>query len=143
MEETKSAPIAKPISLESHFSRTILFAAVIALVLGTATGYMLSKKSPKSASNAAATTASENAQANNSQACKDFAEGTIRIRKDGSDYSEGSHILERDKAYPVALTSSTVDLSKYEGKKVKVCGETQKALSEGWLMDVGKVEEIK
>ena len=27
-------------------------------------------------------------------------------------------------------------------KKVKVYGETQKAIKEGWLMDVGKVEEI-
>ena len=43
----------------------------------------------------------------------------------------------------MALTSSVVDLTKYEGKKVKVFGETQKALKEGWLMDVGKVEEIK
>jgi len=38
------------------------------------------------------------------------------------------------------LTSSVVDLSQYEGKKVKVLGETQKAIKEGWLMDVGKVE---
>ena len=28
------------------------------------------------------------------------------------------------------------------GKKVKVYGETQKAIKEGWLMDVGRVEEI-
>ncbi len=52
-------------------------------------------------------------------------------------------MLVRDGAVPVALTSSVVDLSQYEGKKVKVYGETQKAIKEGWLMDVGKVEEAK
>ena len=51
--------------------------------------------------------------------------------------------MVREDAVPVALTSSVVDLSKYEGKKIKVHGETQKALKEGWLMDVGKVDEIK
>ncbi|KKS13460.1 MAG: hypothetical protein UU67_C0024G0017 [Candidatus Daviesbacteria bacterium GW2011_GWB1_41_5] len=60
--------------------------------------------------------------------------------KDPSEYVEGTHILVRDGAVPVALTSSVVDLSEYEGKKVKVFGETQKAIKEGWLMDVGKVE---
>lgn len=74
---------------------------------------------------------------------KDFAEGTMKVKpkpKDPTQYTEGTHVLQRDGAYPVALTSSVVDLSQYEGKKVKVYGETQKALKEGWLMDVGKVE---
>jgi len=74
---------------------------------------------------------------------RDFAEGMIEERpesKDPSEYVEGTHILVRDGAVPVALTSSVVDLSEYEGKKVKVFGETQKAIKEGWLMDVGKVE---
>ncbi|MBI2110586.1 hypothetical protein HYT51_02295 [Candidatus Woesearchaeota archaeon] len=77
---------------------------------------------------------------------KDFAEGVVKARPASSDpgeYVEGTHFLQREGGVPVALTSSVVDLSKYEGKKVKVFGETQKALKEGWLMDVGKVEEVK
>jgi len=66
----------------------------------------------------------------------------VLLLKSG-EYSEGTHTLIREGAVPVALTSSVVDLSIYEGKKVKVFGETQKALKEGWLMDIGKVEEVK
>lgn len=76
---------------------------------------------------------------------RDFAEGKITKKpepKKGADYSEGTHLLVRDSGVPVALTSSVVDLSQYENKKVKVYGETQKALKEGWLMDVGRVEEV-
>ena len=70
---------------------------------------------------------------------KDVAEGTLQ--KGGID-GEGTHKLIRPggDSQTVYLTSSVVDLSQYEGKKVKVFGETQKALKEGWLMDVGKVE---
>jgi hypothetical protein len=74
---------------------------------------------------------------------RDFAEGTIQKRpapKNPDEYVEGTHFLIREGAVPVALTSSVVDLSQYEGKKVEVFGETQKAIKEGWLMDVGKVE---
>ncbi len=74
---------------------------------------------------------------------RDFAEGTVQKRpepKDSSEYIEGTHMLVRPGATSVALTSSVVDLSQYEGKSVKVFGETQKAIKEGWLMDVGKVE---
>ena len=77
---------------------------------------------------------------------RDFAEGVVKARPqpiDPSEYVEGTHILKREGEVPVALTSSVVDLSRYEGKKVKVFGETQKALKEGWLMDVGRVEEVQ
>ncbi len=77
-----------------------------------------------------------------SKTFRDFAEGVIKAKKDTADYAEGTHILERTGQDPVTITSSVVDLTKYEGKKVKVSGETQKALKSGWLMDVGKVEEL-
>lgn len=76
---------------------------------------------------------------------RDFAEGKIQKKptpKDPGEYTEGTHVLVREGAVPVALTSSVVDLANYEGKRVKVFGETQKAIKEGWLMDVGKVEEL-
>lgn len=118
---------------------------VVAIVAGIGTGYILASSEKKG--NIAVPLVQEkpkSAQQDN-QTFKDFAEGTISIKPaaKNNEYSEGTHLLVREKAVPVALTSSVVDLSEYEGKKVKVFGETQKAIKEGWLMDVGKVEVVQ
>lgn len=139
-------PITKPIIAAYNNPRKLLLGVVIAaVVLGTTTGYILSQKGGSAKVGSPLLGAPKTAQQDTST-FKDFAEGVIKAKpqpSDPSEYTEGTHILERQGAVPVALTSSVVDLSKYEGKKVKVFGETQKALKEGWLMDVGKVEEIK
>jgi hypothetical protein len=72
---------------------------------------------------------------------KDTAEGTL---KEGGTDGEGAFHLERSggASQNVYLTSSIVDLSKYIGKKIKVWGQTQKAQTAGWLMDVGKIEVL-
>lgn len=72
---------------------------------------------------------------------KDKAEGTLR---EGGIDGEGQFHLERPggESQNVYLTSTTVDLSKYLGKKVRVWGETFKAEKAGWLMDVGLVEVL-
>lgn len=74
-----------------------------------------------------------------SKTFKDSAEGTI---EEGGINEEGTHKLLRPggESQTVALTSSILDLSQFEGKKVKVWGETFAAQKAGWLMDVGKVE---
>lgn len=146
--EEKTTPYE---NITKHFSnmspiRMLIVVAGAAILLGTVTGYILSSKgggtniSPLGANKAPA------APQQDTKTFRDFAEGTIQARpqpKNPTEYTEGTHLLVREGAVPVALTSSVVDLSKYEGKKVKVYGETQKAIKEGWLMDVGKIEEIK
>jgi len=117
--------ITKPISKIENPMRLLLGVVIAALVLGTLTGYTLTTKGSSKVSPLSLGTAKKPAPS------------------DPSEYTEGTHMLIRQGGVPVALTSSVVDLSIYEGKKVKVFGETQKALKEGWLMDVGKVEEIK
>lgn len=123
----------------SNPNRVFTVVLVVSVVLGVFSGYLLANnkqeapvvlEKPKSAQQ-------------DSRTFRDFAEGTIQKRpesKNPEEYVEGTHILVRDGAVSVALTSSVVDLSQYEGKSVKVLGETQKAIKEGWLMDVGKVE---
>ncbi len=73
---------------------------------------------------------------------KDKAEGVL---KRGGVEEEGSHHLERPggESQNVYLTSSTVDLSKFENKKVRVHGETFSGQKAGWLMDVGLVEVLE
>lgn len=70
---------------------------------------------------------------------KDHAEG---ILKEGGIDGEGQFHLERPggESQNVYLTSTTVDLSQYVGKRVRVWGETFAAQKAGWLMNVGLVE---
>lgn len=134
--------ITKPVITAENPMRTILGVVIAALILGTLTGYILSTKN----TGVSLSTGTAKSAQQDTRTFRDFAEGVIKAKpqpSDATEYTEGTHMLVREGAMPVALTSSVVDLSKYEGKKVKIYGETQKALKEGWLMDVGKVEETK
>lgn len=127
-----------------NLNKIFIGVLVVSVVLGISAGFLLtqSNKTPLASAGVALNKTPKTAEQDN-KTFKDFAEGTIEKRpepKNPEEYVEGTHLLIRDGAVPVALTSSVVDLSQYEGKKVKVLGETQKAIKEGWLMDVGKVE---
>lgn len=142
---TTASSLLKNIPL-NNLNRIFLVVLAASIVLGLFSGYILAKSSKSSGATTAVdkitNQAPKTAQQDN-RTFRDFAEGTLAKRptpKSGEDYAEGTHLLIRNGAVPVALTSSVVDLSQYEGKKVKVFGETQKAIKEGWLMDVGKVE---
>lgn len=147
MEEPQNLPqekITKPFLSTDDPKRMLTGVVVAALILGTATGYILSTKGGTKTPGLQVGTPKTAQQ--DTHTFRDFAEGVVKAKvqpSDPSEYFEGTHVLERKDAIPVALTSSVVDLTKFEGKKVKVYGETQKAIKEGWLMDVGKVEEIK
>lgn len=137
--------ITKPLVTVENPMRTILGVVIAAVVLGTLTGYILSTKNSSSQVSSLVAGDAKSAQ-QDTQTFKDFAEGTLKAKpqpKDPSEYVEGTHMLIREDGVPVALTSSVVDLSQYEDKKVKVFGETQKGIKAGWLMDVGKIEEVK
>ncbi len=75
----------------------------------------------------------------NLKLCPDQAEGTV---KPGGIDGEGTHHLVRKggKDQYVYLTSSTVDLSLVENKKVAVWGKTYAAKTAGWLMDICYLE---
>lgn len=72
---------------------------------------------------------------------KDIAEGTL---KEGGVEGEGQYHLVRPggDSQNVYMTSSTVDLSQFLDRKIKVWGQTQTAQKAGWLMDVGRVEVL-
>jgi|SRR3989338_1003405 len=150
MEETQSVrenitrSFTKAFTSPSNPKKLLLTIVGISVLLGTITGFIISQKGG-GANLAGANLLPAKNPAADSRTFKDFAEGVIKAKPQlkSGEYSEGTHTLIREGAVPVALTSSVVDLSIYEGKKVKVFGETQKALKEGWLMDIGKVEEVK
>ncbi|GEM_PF-1506810 len=78
---------------------------------------------------------------------RDEATGTIakKTAKDPNKFATGTHKLVRDGGVnqTVYLISSIYNLDDYDGKKVKVFGETLSSENVGWLLNVGKIEEVK
>src|SRR5690242_8127529 len=126
MAELKSESLAKPFLAGQSPSRLILGVAILSIVLGGITGFVLSRKGGSQVGGPLLVGGAPKSAQQDARTFRDFAEGVIKVKPTPADgeYSEGTHTLERQGAVPVALTSSVVDLSQYEGKKVKVYGET-------------------
>ena len=73
---------------------------------------------------------------------KEAPEGLL---EEGGVNGEGQYHLTRPGGVSqnVYLTSTSVDLSLFVGKKVKVWGQTLSARKAGWLMDVGKIQVVE
>lgn len=76
---------------------------------------------------------------------KNFKDSAVGIVEKGSINGEGTHILNREggASQRAALTSSTVDLDLFIGKKVEIKGETNASNKASWFMDVGSVKLIE
>jgi hypothetical protein len=131
------------------FSPKIAFIFVFVILLGLGSGFVLSTKSSingKTTSvggnlNSASISKGTTVGSNDTTTFKDTAEGVL---KQGGIDGEGTFHLERPGGISqnVYLTSSSVDLSKFVDKKIKVWGQTQKAQHAGWLMDAGRIEVL-
>jgi len=132
---------------KSIFTKNLFIVLIISVVLGGMSGYILSNKKGTTGGNTL-TSGSINSSSiskgtvvgsNDTKTFKDTATGTL---KGGGIKGEGQFHLVRSggDSQNVYLTSSSVDLSAFVNKKIKVWGETQKAQYAGWLMDVGRVE---
>ena len=114
----------------------------VAVVVGALVGFGFSRFNKKTITNNSGgktKTTTQSAGIVDKKTFKDSVEGILR---EGGIDGEGNFHIERpggvsQNAY---LTSSTVDLSVYIGKKVKVWGQTFAGQKAGWLMDVGLVE---
>lgn len=137
----------KPAS--SGAGKSLLVILVIVLILGLGTGYIIAnisgaaKKGPIAVGNNAGGSTAKGATVGveDTKEFPDNAEGQL---KEGGIDGEGEYHLERPggESQNVYLTSSTVDLSQFVGKKVKIWGKTFEAEKAGWLMDVGKLEVL-
>ncbi len=115
-----------------------------AIILGVLAGFIIAffqkgTKNNNSSNSSNTVTAAKTAGIADKKTFKDSAEGILR---EGGIDGEGTYHLERPggESQNVYLTSTTVDLSPYVGKKVKVWGQTYAGDKAGWLMDVGWVE---
>lgn len=118
----------------------ILF--LIAIVMGGGGGFLFGKKTSSSQENTAKPVSVETSKAAGIIDKKTFKDNSTGVLREGGMDGEGNFHLERPGGISqnVYLTSSTVDLSKYVGKKVRVWGQTFQGNKAGWLMDVGLVE---
>ena len=137
--ETK-ATTSSPSQIKT--STFFIFVAV-AVFVGVLVGFLPSKLT-KSSNNmpSSITTGGKTVGVVDKKTFKDSASGTLRA---GGIDGEGSFHLERPggDSQNVYLTSTTVDLSPFVGKKVTVWGQTYTGNTAGWLMDVGLVEIAK
>lgn len=163
LAQTATQPVAKQSettvqkgdSMKKPSLKVMLFAAIVAIIGGVATGWgsygLFAKQSPGSMMSGGAApdaqVAGNNVKAgdvygsSNEDAFPDSAEGYLEA---GGIDGEGSHKLLRagGPSQTVYLTSSVTDLDKLVGMEVKIWGETFKGQKAGWLMDVGRVEVI-
>lgn len=124
----------------------VLIVLIIVFALGSGTGYLLSGSS-KATKNVPLNSKDGSSGSgkvygsDDTETFKDTAEGKL---EEGGIEGEGQFHLVRPggDSQNVYMTSSTVDLSQFVGKKIKVWGQTQTAQSAGWLMDVGRVEVL-
>lgn len=120
-----------------------LFLIALFVVLGVFSGFFIFKLTKNQSNNINKIVENKKTTGiKDEKTFKDKAEGILR---EGGIDGEGSFHLERPggKSQNVYLTSTTVDLSLYVGKKVRVWGKTFSGEKAGWLMDVGLIEIIK
>lgn len=137
-------------SLKSAFTPKILAILLGVVVVGVISGFLLSQVGTLSTKNIKTGTVSGGSSvavgtiigSNDTTTFKDTAQGTL---KEGGIDGEGAYHLVRPggDSQNVYLTSSSVDLSQFVGKNIKVWGQTQAAQHAGWLMDVGRIQILQ
>lgn len=76
---------------------------------------------------------------------KTFKDSALGVLVAGGINGVGTHTLQRDGGVTqyAALTSSTVDLDLFIGRKVEIKGETNSTKKAGWFLDVGVVKVLE
>jgi hypothetical protein len=123
--------------------KLLIAVLVISVIAGVGTGYLAASSGAGGGAAIPLVQKTPEHATEDTRTFRDFAEGKVTKKPDNDKNSQGTHLLIRDGATPVLLTSSVLDLSEYENKKVKIYGETNSLPGAGWFMDVGRVEVIQ
>ncbi len=150
-QTSQTQSVLRPIPKKSLPVKIVpLVIVLVVIAAGIFSGLILSSRNKSAQISTAKTSINEESlspeqKKSFSQTFKDEAEGTIEKNSDLAKYAQGTHKLIRPggDSQTAYLTSSVLDLDEYNGKKVKIFGETFGSSQVGWLMDVGKVEVIK
>jgi hypothetical protein len=136
-------------SIKSAFTPKVIGILIGLVVVGVISGFLLSRVGTLSTASVKTGTVANGSSvpagtvvgSNDTTTFKDVTQGTL---KEGGIDGEGAFHLVRPggDSQNVYLTSSSVDLSKFVGKNIKVWGATQTAQHAGWLMDVGRIQVL-
>ncbi|OGF98901.1 hypothetical protein A2153_00765 [Candidatus Gottesmanbacteria bacterium RBG_16_38_7b] len=143
IQNATGQPLVRELKSSATSDNKKLIGASLIIFLGVFTGFLLSKslgnKGTGFRRDRIGGTDKEVVGSTDTKTFRDSAEGELEA---GGINGEGTHRLIRPggESQTVALTSSVLDLSQFEGKKVRVWGETFAGQTAGWFMDVGKVE---
>ncbi|MBI3619578.1 hypothetical protein HY214_00295 [Candidatus Roizmanbacteria bacterium] len=144
-EEKNDTPVIHNLDKEETGAmekNKLLVLLLVVILVGLGLGYLLNRLPKRlSSSSTSLRPVKKTAGIADKKTFKDQAEG---ILKEGGIDGEGSFHLDRPGGVSqnVYLTSTTVDLAEYVGRKIRVWGETFGAAKAGWLMDVGLVEVL-
>lgn len=122
--------------------------SIVIVLAGIGTGYLLSgvggNKSVTGLKNSGNTVEVSENEAGIKDESK-FSTTTDGVLEEGGIGGEGTHHLVRGigPSQYAYLTSSVVDLSAFEGKKVQIWGDTMSGKKAGWLIDVGKIKVVE
>jgi len=152
-KEPVEKPLVKNIPMTNKKTKTIIFTAVITLLVvgsGIGTGWLLSgNKLAKTSGTGKTGETSKEIKVSDKEAGVDdesqFPDTAEGILEKGGIEGDGTHHLVREGGETkwVYLSSTVIDLSPFEDKKVQIWGQTLSGQTAGWLMDVGKIKVLE
>lgn len=122
--------------------------SIVVVLAGIGVGYLLSGAGKNGSSSGGLNSGNSIVTSKNEAGIADeskFSATTEGVLEEGGIGGEGTHHLVKGSgpSQYAYLTSSVVDLSVFEGKKVQVWGETMSGKKAGWLIDVGKIKVVE
>jgi len=152
MEQTVPNPEQEPvIKGKKSFPKKIIIVGLVVLVigLGILTGFLLAGRGKVAVAPGGTGVIEESKIVKDAefglQEASTFTDTATGVLEAGGIDGEGTHKLLREggSSQTVYLTSSVLDLDQFEGRKIQIWGETNKAQKAGWLMDVGRIKVLE
>jgi len=152
MEETiPSSEQAPVVEKKKSFPKKIIIVGLVVLVvgLGISTGFLLAGRGEVAVAPGGTGVVEESKIVKGAefgfQEASTFTDTATGVLETGGIDGEGTHKLLREggPSQTVYLTSSVLDLDQFEGRKIQIWGETNKAQKAGWLMDVGRIKVLE
>lgn len=142
--------VIRKIDTESLLKKNIILGviSVVVVLAGIGTGYLFSGVDKSTGSSTGNASGKSVVASDKEAGAKDeskFSTTTDGELTEGGIGGEGNfHLIRGSGPSQYAyLTSSSVDLAPFVGKKVQIWGETMSGKKAGWLIDVGKIKVVE
>jgi hypothetical protein len=137
--------VVKKLPTDNNTRMKLIALALVVVLLGVGTGYVLSGTNAKTGGPAPTSDVAEKPAGGDTAVNESvFSDTATGVLHEGGIEGEGTHYLDTGNGPEkyVYLLSTIMDLQSFVGKKIEVHGQTLGAESAGWLMDVGQVKIV-